>query len=79
MGQALLMYHGGSEMTLYVFPCAMCQSVICVFCVADYSDVPKAQRLHVYSTCLVERNRLLPHLWSPHAEDVEVGTKNIEG
>jgi hypothetical protein len=45
------------------------------FCVADDSDVPETQHLHVHSSCLVERNWFLAHLWSPYAENVEVSAR----
>jgi hypothetical protein len=55
-----------------VFTYTMCLFVTLVFCVADNSDVSATKHLHVYDTCLVERNRLLPHVWRPYVEDVEV-------
>lgn len=42
------------------------------FVFADDSDVSATKHLHVYSTCLAERNRLFPHVWRPYVEDMEV-------
>ena len=52
---------------------------LCDSCVsfADDSDVSETEHLHVYNTCLVERNRLFPHVWRPYVEDLEVSLRGV--
>lgn len=43
-----------------------------VQCFSDDCDVPEAKHNYMYNAGLAERGRFFSHLWSPHAENVEV-------